>query len=80
MSTMGNLTYAENAHMNYMYDLAQIVTAELLYKCITRSILFDECQITERFSYCIVNFVNHVHFSSTDMILVDEELYGPILD
>ncbi|GFY14690.1 hypothetical protein TNCV_647341 [Trichonephila clavipes] len=52
----------------------QTVTAELLYECIMRIFLLDECRITECFSGYIVNFVKHVPSTSPDMMLVGEEL------
>ncbi|GFX12055.1 hypothetical protein TNCV_2998381 [Trichonephila clavipes] len=50
----------------------QMVTADLHYKCITRSFMIDECPITEFFSSYIVNFVKHFRSTSQDMMLVDE--------
>ncbi|GFS99033.1 hypothetical protein TNCV_1890431 [Trichonephila clavipes] len=50
-----------------------MITADLLYKCITRSFLINECRITEFFSGYIVNFVRHVRSTQPDMMLVDEE-------
>ncbi|GFW06123.1 uncharacterized protein TNCV_4479151 [Trichonephila clavipes] len=47
---------------------------ELRYECITRSFLIDECRITEFFSGYIVNFMKHIHSTSPDMRLFDEEL------
>ncbi len=54
----------------------QMVTAELRYECITRSLLIDECRITEFFSGYIVNLVKQFRSTSPDMKLVDEELYA----
>ncbi|GFW21117.1 hypothetical protein TNCV_2703551 [Trichonephila clavipes] len=76
MSTMGNLTYAENAVFHYMYGRAigNVVLAELCYECITLNFLINEYRITEFFGGYIVN-VKHVRFMSPVMILVDERLY-----
>ncbi|GFY24402.1 hypothetical protein TNCV_1014501 [Trichonephila clavipes] len=52
-----------------------MVTAELHYECITRRLIIDECRITEFFSGNIVNCAKHVHSTSPDMMLVDEELF-----
>ncbi|GFS96399.1 hypothetical protein TNCV_17321 [Trichonephila clavipes] len=57
MSTMGNFTYAGRTDTRITYTAVQMVTAELLYKCITHSFLIDECLITELFSGDIVNHV-----------------------
>ncbi|GFW43042.1 hypothetical protein TNCV_1474381 [Trichonephila clavipes] len=51
-----------------------MVTEELRYECITSNFLIDECRITEFFSGYIINFVKHVSSTSSDMLLVDEEL------
>jgi hypothetical protein len=48
-----------------------MVTAELRYECIARSILIDECRIVEFFNGYIVNFVKQVRSTSTDMTLVE---------
>ncbi|GFT14348.1 hypothetical protein TNCV_4003511 [Trichonephila clavipes] len=53
-----------------------MVTAELLYECITHSFLIDECRITELFSGYIVNFVKHVRSMPPDVMLVDKDLYA----
>ncbi|GFT38448.1 hypothetical protein TNCV_1195771 [Trichonephila clavipes] len=53
-----------------------MVTSLLRYECIMRSFLIDECRITELFSGCIVNFVKHVRSTSSDMMLVDKDLYA----
>jgi hypothetical protein len=53
-----------------------MVTAELRYECITRNFVIDECRIIEFFSGYIVNLVKQVRSTSSDMKLVDEELYA----
>ena len=45
----------------------QIVTAELLYECITCIFLIDKCWITEFFRCYIVNSVKQVHSIPPDL-------------
>ncbi|GFW34571.1 hypothetical protein TNCV_952011 [Trichonephila clavipes] len=52
--------------------LVQMVTAELRYECFTRTFLIDQCRIAELFSGYIINFVKHVRFTSSDVMLVNE--------
>ncbi|GFV65023.1 hypothetical protein TNCV_763651 [Trichonephila clavipes] len=43
---MGDFTYAEKKQTCITCNAVQLVTAELRYECITRSVLFAECWIT----------------------------------
>ncbi|GFV52841.1 hypothetical protein TNCV_2875101 [Trichonephila clavipes] len=48
---MGDFKNAENYRHALHVRPLQMVTTELCYKCILRSFLIDECQITEFSSY-----------------------------
>ncbi|GFV64879.1 hypothetical protein TNCV_3847441 [Trichonephila clavipes] len=67
--------YEGRLHVCRKCRYALRVRPELRYECITRSFLINECRITKCFSGYIVNFVKHVCSTSSDMMLVDEELY-----